>query len=63
MKKLFAIAFIAASLTACNNENKEETTTETAVDSAAMAAPAVDTTATATAVDTTAAAVATDSAK
>ncbi len=61
MKKLFAIAFIAASLTACNNENKEETTTETAVDSSAMVAPAADTTA--PAADTTVAAPTADSAK
>jgi len=33
MKKLLAIALIAASLTACNNEKKEETPVAPAVDS------------------------------
>jgi len=54
MKKLLAIALIAASLSACNNEKKEDTTAAPVMDTTAaapVAAPAVDTT-TAPAVDT-----------
>lgn len=58
MKKVFAIVALTSFMAACNNENKEETT-EATTDTAAVAAPAVDTTA-APAVDTTAAAPAAD---
>jgi len=51
MKKFFAIAFIAASLVACNETAKTEETTPAADTTAPVAAPA-DTTA--PAVDTTA---------
>jgi hypothetical protein len=57
MKKLLAIALIAASLTACNNEKKEETPVAPAMDTTAVAAPvAAPADTTAAPADTTAAA-------
>ena len=57
MKKLLAIALIAASLTACNNEKKEETPAAPAMDTTAVAAPvAAPADTTAAPADTTAAA-------